>query len=339
MRVGNLKHRNATYGCRVSSASALLISFFIVLAIGSFNEIPAAQTEAWKPSRPIRIILSGRGAYDLIARQLALVLPDYLGQKVTVQLVTGAQGFNAMDVLQGSKPDGHTISLLGVATYVGLATTKTQYSWDVRNIPVIMAIDTPPYGIFSSPKSPYTSYQDILKAKTQVRVALAGATFVVIPLAVDFEQKKIPYTMARFKDVADAKLAVLAGNADLTSGALTGINTTQIKAGDMTLLWIYSSKRYPEFPDAPTHVELGMPKEWSDYALTRLIQVPPGTPGHIQSALREGLIKAFKDKRTVEWSEKADTPVDLLPEPELKQRINFLIKSFNENKKIVETYY
>ena len=156
---------------------------------------------------------------------------------------------------------------------------------------------------------------------------------------MDFEQKKIPYTMARFKDVADAKLAVLAGNADLTSGALTGINTTQIKAGDMTLLWIYSSKRYPEFPDAPTHVELGMPKEWSDYALTRLIQVPPGTPGHIQSALREGLIKAFKDKRTIEWSEKADTPVDLLPEPELKQRINFLIKSFNENKKIVDTYY
>src|SRR5688572_7387894 len=188
MRVGNLKHRNATYGCRVSSASALLISFFIVLAIGSFNEIPAAQTEAWKPSRPIRIILSGRGAYDLIARQLALVLPDYLGQKVTVQLVTGAQGFNAMDVLQGSKPDGHTISLLGVATYVGL-TTKSLYPWNVRDIPVIMALDAPPYGIFGSPKSPFLSYRDIVNAKTPIRIALAGATFIVIPLIIDFDKK------------------------------------------------------------------------------------------------------------------------------------------------------
>ena len=81
MRVGNLKHRNATYDCRVSSASALLISFFIVFAIGSFNEILAAQTEAWKPSRPIRIILSGRGAYDLIARQLALRTSRLFGTK------------------------------------------------------------------------------------------------------------------------------------------------------------------------------------------------------------------------------------------------------------------
>jgi hypothetical protein len=67
--------------------------------------------------------------------------------------------------------------------------------------------------------------------------------------------------------------------------------------------------------------------------------VPPGPPGPIQNALREGLIKAFKDKRTIEWSEKIDTPVDVLPEAEFKQRINFLVKAFKENQKIVEAYY
>jgi tripartite-type tricarboxylate transporter receptor subunit TctC len=328
---------NDTCVCRVGAV--FLFIFFIVFSTAGFSEGLAAQPESWKPSQPMKIILSGRGAYDLIARQLARVLPDHLGQKLNVQVVEGAQGFNAMDVLQGSKPDGHTISLLGVATYVGLATKKTPYSWNVKDIPVIMALDAPPYGIFGSPKSPFKSYQDIVKAKTEIRVALAGATFIVIPLAVDFEKKGIPYKFARFKGVEDAKLAVLAGNAELTSGALTGINTNQIKTGDISLLWIYSAKRYPKFPDVPTHFELGMPKEWSDYALTRLIQVPPGTPGHIQTALREGLIKAVKDKRTIEWSEKVDTPVDLLPEAEFKQRIDFLIKAFNENKKIVEQYY
>ena len=216
---------------------------------------------------------------------------------------------------------------------------KAHISWNVRDIPVIMALDAPPYGIFGSPKSPFLSYRDIVNAKTPVRIALAGATFIVIPLIVDFDKKEFPYKFARFKGVEDAKLAVLAGNADLTSGALTGINTKQLKAGDMTLLWIYGKKRDAEFPNAPTHFELGMPKEWSDYALTRLIQVPPGTPAHIQSALREGLIKAFKDKRTIEWSEKIDTPVDVMPEAEFKQRINFLVKAFKENQKIVEAYY
>jgi tripartite-type tricarboxylate transporter receptor subunit TctC len=311
---------------------------FLFLSIATFNEAIAGQAEAWKPSKPMKIILSGRGAYDLIARQLVRVLPDYLGQKLTVQVVEGAQGFNAMDVLHGSAPDGHTISLLGVATYVGL-TTKSLYSWNVRDIPVIMALDAPPYGIFGSPKSPFASYRDIVNAKTPVRVALAGATFIVIPLIVDFEKKGIPYKFARFKGVEDAKFAVLAGNADLTSGALTGINTQQLKTGDITLLWIYGAKRDPDFPNAPTHAELGMPKEWSDYALTRLVQVPPGTPAHIQSALREGLIKAFQDKRTIEWSKKADTPVDVLPESDFKQRINFLVKAFKDNQKIVDAYY
>ena len=314
------------------------IFLFLFFSIAGFNEAAAGQAEAWKASKPMKIILSGRGAYDLIARQLVRVLPDYFGQKLTVQVVEGAQGFNAMDVLHGSAPDGHTISLLGVATYVGL-TTKSLYPWNVRDIPVIMALDAPPYGIFGSPKSPFQSYRDIVNAKTPVRVALAGATFIVIPLIVDFEKKGIPFKFARFKGVEDAKFAVLAGNADLTSGALTGINTQQLKTGDITLLWIYGAKRDPDFPNAPTHAELGMPKEWADYALTRLVQVPPGTPAHIQSALREGLIKAFQDKRTIEWSKKADTPVDVLPEADFKQRINFLVKAFKDNQKIVDAYY
>jgi len=324
--------------CSYRVGTVILIVFFMVFSTGSFNEALAAQPESWKPSKPMKVILSGRGAYDLIARHLARVLPDYLGQKLTVQVVEGAQGFNAVDVLHGSSPDGHTISLLGVATYVGL-TTKSLYSWNVRDIPVIMALDAPPYGIFGAPKSPFLSYRDIVNTKTPIRVALAGATFIVIPLIADFEKKGIPFKFARFKGVEDAKLAVLAGNADLTSGALTGINTKQLKAGDMTLLWIYGTKLDSEFPNAPTHFELGMPKEWSDYTLTRLIQVPPGTPAHIQNTLREGLIKAFKDKRTIEWSEKIDTPVDLLPEAEFKQRIDFLVKAFKENQKIVEAYY
>jgi tripartite-type tricarboxylate transporter receptor subunit TctC len=328
---------NKSHSYRVGAVGSIIF-LILFLSIGSSNEAMAGQAESWKPSKPMKIILSGRGAYDLIARQLVRVLPDYLGQKLTVQVVEGAQGFNAMDVLHGSTPDGHTISLLGVATYVGL-TTKSLYSWNVRDIPVIMALDAPPYGIFGSPKSPFTSYRDIVNAKTPVRVALAGATFIVIPLIVDFEKKGIPYKFARFKGVEDAKFAVLAGNADLTSGALTGINTQQLKTGDITLLWIYGTKRDPDFPNAPTHAELGMPKEWSDYALTRLVQVPPGTPGHIQNALREGLIKAFQDKRTIEWSKKADTPVDVLPEADFKQRINFLVKAFKDNQKIVDAYY
>jgi tripartite-type tricarboxylate transporter receptor subunit TctC len=253
--------------------------------------------------------------------------------------VIGAEGKNAMDTLQRSKPDGHTMSLLNVGVYVGLSTKKSPYSWNVKDLPVLLGIDTPPYGIFVNPKSPYSNYQDIVKTQTAIRIALGTANFAVIPLLADFDKKGIQYKVARFKGSAEANLAVIAGNAELTSGPLSGINAQPILAGDFRLLWLYDTKRLAMFPNVPTHVELGMPKEWSHYRVARLIQVPPGTPEHIQKALREALIKALRDKRTIEWSKTVDTPVGVLSESELKERINFLIKGFSENPNIVEAYF
>ncbi len=315
---------------------------WLVLSIigATFNDGLAAQPETWKPSRPMTIIVSSiGGAFDLTARQLAKMLPKYLGQKVIVQAVTGAEGKNALDTLQRSRPDGHTMTLLSVSTNVGLATTKSQYSWDIKDLPVILAIETPPYGIFVYPKSPYLSYDDIAKTKKVVRIAVGGTNFALLPLLIDFEKKGVPYKVARFKGSAESGLAVIAGNAELTAGALSGVNMNPIKAGDFRPLWVYDAKRFPELPQVPTHIELGMPKEWANYHIARLIQVPAGTPPHIQKALKAGLIQALKDKQTLEWSKKSDTPVDTLPDAECAERIRFLIKSFKEHPKITEAYF
>jgi len=329
---------NRSFACPLGTI--FLLTFFFIFSTSGFNQSFAAQPTTWKPTKPVTILLSSYGgAFDWIARQLSRVLPDYLGQKIIVQRVTGAEGKNAMDTLQRSKPDGHTMSLLGVGTYLGLATKKSQYPWNVKDLPVLLAIDTPPYGVFVYPKSPYANYQDIVKTKTPIRIALGGTNFAIVPLLMDFDKKGIQYKVARFKGSAESSLAVMAGNAELTIGALSGVHANPIKAGDFRLLWLYDTKRIAMFPNVPTHVELGMPKEWSYYRIARLMQVPPGTPLHIQRALKEALIKALSDKRTIEWSKKFDTPVGVLPEAEFQERINYLIKGFNESPKIVEAYF
>lgn len=316
-----------------------LISFFVFCSTASFNQGWAAPPAAWKPSKPLTIILSSYGgAYEWIARQLSRVLPDYLGQKVIVQGVTGAEGRNALDMLQRAKPDGRTISLLGVGTYVSAAVTR-HYSWDVRDLSVIVTIDTPPYAIFVSPTSPFMSYDDLVKMKKVVRVAASPANFAIIPLLVHFDKKGIQYRVARFQGSAASALAVLAGNADLTISALSRENTDRIKSGDYRTLWIYDNKRFPLIPNVPTHIDLGMPKEWANFRSCRPIQVSPHTPEQIQRGLKAALIKALQDKRTIEWSKKFDTPMDALPEAEYTERIRFLIKSFNENMQIVENYF
>jgi tripartite-type tricarboxylate transporter receptor subunit TctC len=266
------------------------------------------------------------------------VLPDYLGQSVIAQAVTGAEGANALDFVQKSKPDGRTMSLIGMGTYITLS-VKKQYPWDVKDLPIVLAIDTPPYAVFTSTKSPYSTYGDLSKVKRDVRIGIGGTNFSILPMLLDLEKKGIQYKVARFKGSAEANLAVIAGDADLTIGALSGVNTDKIRSGDFRALYVLDTKRFPLIPNVPTHAELEMPREWANYRLMRLIQVAPGTPEHIQKGLREALTKGLKDKRTLEWSVKVDTPVDIMTEEEWMERIRFVVEGFKNNPKIIETYF
>jgi tripartite-type tricarboxylate transporter receptor subunit TctC len=273
-----------------------------------------------------------------MARQIAQVLPDYLGQKVIVQAVTGAVGGNAVDTVQRSKPDGRTMGILNLGTYIALSLSK-RYSWDIKDLPVLMTIDAPPYGVMASPKSPYSSYEDLLKMGKEVTVAIAGSNFAILPLFLDFQNKGIKYKGARFKGAADANVAVMAGNADLTIGALSIIHLDKILAGDLRPLWVYDTKRFPAIPNVPTHIEIGMPREWAQYRIARVILLAPGTPEHIQQGLKEGLTKALKDERTIEWSKKVDTPVDIMDEEACRERIRIVLEGFKQHPKIVETFF
>ncbi|MFB3883805.1 MAG: Bug family tripartite tricarboxylate transporter substrate binding protein [Thermodesulfobacteriota bacterium] len=318
----------------------LSLSLFLVCLSILFQPNCFAQSEKpWRPEGPITIIVQTYGgAYDLTARQIAQVLPDYLGQRVIVQAVTGANGANAIDALHRSKPDGRTLCLVPLGAHIGLAIEKL-YAWDIKDIPVLLGIEVPPYAILSSAKAPYTTYEELLKARKEVRIATGAGNFSILPLIMDLEKRGVQYKAARLKGSVDAALMVIAGNADLTMGALSGVHLDQVRNGDVRPLFIYSTKRYSEAPNVPTHAEIGMPKEWANYRPVRMIYIPPGTPEKIQKGLKDALQKALQDKRTLEWSKKADTPVDIVPEEEYKARIYYIVEGFKKYPKIIEMLF
>jgi tripartite-type tricarboxylate transporter receptor subunit TctC len=104
-------------------------------------------------------------------------------------------------------------------------------------------------------------------------------------------------------------------------------------------LWVFANKRYSELPDVPTHIELGMSKEWANFNLIRLIAMPPNVPPDIQRAFTEALIKTLQDKRTLEWSKKAEIPVDIVEKKELDERIRIVQEGFKNNIEIVRRYF
>lgn len=318
-----------------------IMVFVLCLTVVYSQNSLAQEKKAWKPAGPLTLICyTGPGtAYDFLARQIAQVLPDYLRKPVIVQSVPGGGGGNALDVVYHAKPDGRTFVLYGLGSQVALALEK-RYKWDIKELSLILAIDAPPYGVLASAKrSTYKDFKDLMKTKETVRIATGGANFVIVPLILELEKNGVKYRVARFKDQTGAFLAVIAGDADITMSALSSIGLDPIRAGDFRPLWVFANKRYAELPDVPTHIEFGMAKEWANYNLIRLFAMPPNIPADIQKAFTEALIKTLQDKRTLEWSKKAEIPVDIVEKKELDERVRIVQEGFRNNIEIVKRYF
>ncbi len=335
----------------IRRAGLILGLIFLIMGLNPNDKQSslAAQTKgsgdtpqkSWKPAGPMTMLLgTGAGtAYDFLARQMAVVLPDYLGKPVTVDIQPGGGGSIALDILARAKPDGQTFCLYGVGTQITLMFEK-RYKWDVKDLSLILAIETPPYAVVASAKhTNYKSYGDLKKAKEPIRIATAGPNFAVVPLIMQLEKDGIKYRAARLKGAAEANLAVIAGDADITISASSSVILDPIRAGDMRPLWIFDDKRYKDLPDVPTHIEAGMPPEWAAYHLVRLIAVRSAVPVDIQNALTVALIKGLQDKRTVEWSKKAEIPVDTLERKEVEERIRIVQEGFRNNLQIAKRYF
>ena len=95
------------------------IVFFVFVCLG----MAGAETF---PSKPIKVIVgfSPGGTTDLIARAVAGVAPEFLGQSLVVINKPGASGtIGAKEVAQ-AKPDGYTLMIAGGSETVSVGHFK-----------------------------------------------------------------------------------------------------------------------------------------------------------------------------------------------------------------------
>src|SRR3954447_24418818 len=84
------------------------------------------------PSRPITLVVpfAPGGGTDSLARELAKLMQDKLGQPVVVDNRGGAGGSIAAAQVAQSKPDGYTL-LFVTSTFVTVAATDRKLAYDV----------------------------------------------------------------------------------------------------------------------------------------------------------------------------------------------------------------
>ena len=223
-----------------------------------------AQAQQY-PARPVRVVVpfAPGGAVDLVARTIAPLLTDALGQTVVVDNRGGAGGTIGTDIVAKARPDGHTllVASMGVAVNAVLY-PKLPYD-TLKDLAPITTLGEQPNIMVVHPSVAARSVGELLalaRAKPgQVTYGSGGvgsnshlATVLLVQMA-KADLLHIPY-----KGLGPAITELVGGQVQLV---VSNVSTAlpHVRSGRLRLLAVTSGKRFPLFPDTPTVSEAGVP--------------------------------------------------------------------------------
>lgn len=230
-----------------------------------------ANASAWAqspyPNRTLTVIspFSAGGDADLAARNFAAAAQRALGQAVVVVNKTGASGVIGSAQVVAAAPDGYTLLLARTGSQAimpAVQPTATKYKWD--DYTFIGMLELNPYGCMVNAKSPYKTFDDLVKAIGSKGKSLNFGTAGVLTTndmgprelfrllkLTDQAPTQIPY-----KGTGEATQSLLAGETDFSCGSM-GSFLSHIKAGTLRALMVTTAERMATLPEVPTARELG----------------------------------------------------------------------------------
>jgi len=270
------------------------ILFFGILAAATGIAVHAQPF----PSKPVRLInaFAPGGASDVVARNFAAKLTDYLGRQVTVENRVGAGGNVASEYVARSPADGYII-LMGT---LFLATNQSLYSkltWDAqRDFAPISMVTASPLILCVHPSLPVRNTKELIalakkrpgelnfpSAGNGTSMHLSGELFNMM---AGIKTQHVPYKGSG------------PGVIDLVSGQLQFMLNPMpepmpfIKDGRLRALATSTAKRISALPDLPPVAEAIPGYEtitWQGFL------APAGTPKEIIDRLNTEFNKALKE--------------------------------------------
>ena len=269
-----------------------------MLAALALGIVPNAAFAQDFPSRPVRIVVPWppSGNVDITARTLAPAFGEALGQQAIIENRAGAGGTIGSTQVAKSTPDGYTLLLGSTGTITSAPAVFRSIAYDpVRDFVAIGAIQHVPMVLTAAPKTPVSSYADLIsyvKTKTgPVTVASAGnGSSNHLAIELWMRQTKLPLLHVPYKGSGPALTDLLGSQVDTMMDQLTA-SIEHIRHGKLKALAVTSSARSPLLPAVPTLSELGV-TGFEAGTFTGLF-APTGTPppvvARLYAALRQAL--------------------------------------------------
>ena len=200
---------------------------------------------------------------DVLAREIARLLTERLGQSVIVEAIAGGGGLVAAKKIINAAPDGYNL----LFTTNGLITNQAmrkQPEYDLsKDLIAISPLFEGIFGIYVNPDMPVKTLQEFVayvKARPGVvNYGTSGIGGIVHLVTADFAVRAgLDMVHVPYKGGAEYLPATIANQVQLSFADVT-FAQPQVDAGKVRLLAVSSKQRLPQLPNVPTFQESGFP--------------------------------------------------------------------------------
>lgn len=277
----------------------------IAAGMGANIAAPALVRAASYATQPIRLYVgtAAAGSNDLVARLIAPVFKDVLGQPVIVENRPGGATTLAASLVAKAKPDGHTL----------LVSSSAAISFHVTNVnkPVHLIEDLSHVGMACDGFYLYAIHKDVPAQNVQQFITLLKQEPGTIRYGATGAGGSVHLSGEMFCLSSGTKMtAVQYTNAGMRANELLS-NQTQlgiagaavigqhIRSGQLRGLMVAGGRRDPLFPELPNAVDIGM-RGLENITNWFAVHGPKGMPEDIIQQLNSILRKAMATPEVVQ---------------------------------------
>jgi tripartite-type tricarboxylate transporter receptor subunit TctC len=292
-----------------------------LLSLPALCDAPAAAQEY--PAHPVRLISdSGPGsALDAILRVVAQGLAQVWRQQAVVVNQPGAGGSLAVRSAATAAPDGYTLGIMALSTFVALPGTAENLPVQVpRDFTAVGFLGGAPMFITAAPWLGPKTLPDLIALARQKpgeltygangRGRLTHLTGELLQARGGIKLQMVPYsggTAQILNDVAGRRVPLVFEAYSGLAGAMT--------AGTVVPLAVAAPKRLASFPDLPTVAETLPGFEAGGWLV---LLAPAGTPDAVVKKANGDLVKAVaipdiaRRIAAIGWEERPLSPAETL---------------------------
>jgi tripartite-type tricarboxylate transporter receptor subunit TctC len=298
--------------------------WLFVLAVCLLGVAPAAAQDY--PKGPIQLVVpfSSGGATDIFWRTLGEQFSKNLRATIAIVNKPGGGGIVGMSTVVTAKPDGYTLCAGNSDTLdITPLFTKDLPFDTINDINYVVKVANFPQSLVVRTDSPFKTLEDVIAyARANPKKLKASTpgmgTNPYMALQLLNYEAKADIVPVNFTGGGENVTAILGGHVDLGGVAMPAVKS-QVVAGKIRILAIFSKERHPLYPDIPTAYEKGYKQTLVDTGMG--IVGPKGLPAEVIKKWETVVQATLKDPAVISAIHKFDFVPDYQTGDQYKKEI------------------